>query len=448
MKRLLSLLLAVSCLLCGCASADEPQEGTFSAGFGCVELPVPENSDQPLYIAGYHSGWEITGVLDAQNARALWLDDGTTSMVLIAVDCIGLGSDTVARIRKELQSFSEETGCDAVHVVATHTHAGIDTLGLWGPVAMDGKNEDFMETVINGAVQAAYLAYEDRSSGRLYYSCTQTPDLQIDSRDPQVFNSGLYQLRFASEDPDKNGIRLFSFAAHAESLRGDNTLVSRDYPGVVCDILKEETGDDAIYLPGAIGGLIMTPVLTDGTFDAVENMYRTGEQIAQYLLAERDERLVEADIQMANVRFQVDLDNTIFIYYKFLGILGNSSRQSLLGQYSLQTELTVVRMGHLTMALLPGEIFPELVYGPTEAEDPQPLGQIAAEFGLDELMVIGLADDEIGYIVPPSDFVLDSELPYFQEAEGDHYEETNSVGPGCAGSVAEAFKKALRQLVN
>lgn len=448
MKRLLSLLLAVSCLLCGCAAADTPQKGTFSAGFGCVELPIPENSDEPLYIAGYHGGWEITGVLDVQNARALWLDDGDASLVMIVVDCIGLGSDTVAEIRRRLEGFSAETGCDAIHVVATHTHAGIDTLGLWGPVAMDGKNADFMETVISGAVQAAYLAYEDRSSGQLYYSCTQTSDLQSDSRDPQVYDSNLYQLRFASDDPAKNGIRLFSFAAHAESLRGDNTLVSRDYPGVVCDILKEETGDDAIYLPGAIGGLVMTPVLTEGDFDAQENLRRTGEAIAQYLLADREEQPVEANIQMANVQFRVELDNTLFIYYKFLGILGNSSRQSLLGQYSLQTELSVLQIGHLTLALVPGEIFPELVYGPTQEGDPKTLSQIAGEFGLDDLVVIGLADDELGYIVPPSDFILDPELPYFQEAEGDHYEETNSVGRGCAEAVAEAFLKALQQLRN
>lgn len=446
MKRLLSLLLAISCLLCGCAVADEPQQGTFSAGFGCVELPVPENSDQPLYIAGYHGGWEITGVLDLQNARALWLDDGAESVVLIAVDCVGLGSDTVAEIRSRLEDFSAETGCDAIHVVATHTHAGIDTLGLWGPVAMDGKNDDFMETVISGAVQAAYLAYADRSSGRLYYSCAQTEDLQQDSRDPQAYDSNLYQLRFVSDDPSQNGIRLFSFAAHAESLRGDNTLVSRDYPGVVCDIVKEETGDDALYLPGAIGGLIMTPVLTEGDFDAQENLRRTGEAIAQYLLADREEQPVDVSLQMANVQFRVDLDNTLFIYYKFLGILGNSGRQSLLGQYSLQTELSVLQIGQLTLALLPGEIFPELVYGPAQEGDPQPLRQIAGEFGLDELVVIGLADDELGYIVPPSDFALDPELPYFREAEGDHYEETNSVGRDCANAVAQAFRKALQQL--
>lgn len=446
MKRSLLLLLALACLLAGCAQAAPPQIGVFSAGFGCAELALPEETDQPLYIAGYHGGWEITGVLDVQNARALWLDDGNASMLLIVVDCIGLGSDTVAAIGHQLQDFAKETGCDAIHVVATHTHAGIDTLGLWGPVAMDGKNKDFMEILIRGAVQAAYMAYEDRSQGQLYYTCVQTDALQEDSRKPAVYDPNLYQLRFVPDDPAKNGIRLFSFAAHAEALRGDNTLVSRDYPGAVCDILYNETGDDGIYLPGAIGGLIMTPEMTGEHFDAVKNLQRTAKLIGQYLLADRKETKVAASLQMATVDFRVKLDNTLFKYYKFLGILGNESHQNLLGQYFLQTQLSVIRIGHLTLALLPGEIFPELVYGPLQPGDPQPLRKIAEGYGVEELLVVGLADDEIGYIVPPSDFVLDPDLPYLQEAPGDHYEETNSVGPGCAAAVAEAFEKALQQI--
>ena len=103
-------------------------------------------------------------------------------------------------------------------------------------------------------------------------------------------------------------------------------------------------------------------------------------------------------------------------------------------------------MGGLALALLPGEVFPELVAGPVNAEDPQPLAQIAAQYGIETLMVVGLADDELGYIVPPGDFVLDDDLPYIQEAEGDHYEETNSVGRDCAFAVEEAFRKALRKL--
>ncbi len=44
-------------------------------------------------------------------------------------------------------------------------------------------------------------------------------------------------------------------------------------------------------------------------------------------------------------------------------------------------------------------------------------------------MVFGLTLDFLGYIVPRYNFQLDPDAPYFAEAPGNHYEETNSIGP-------------------
>ena len=61
------------------------------------------------------------------------------------------------------------------------------------------------------------------------------------------------------------------------------------------------------------------------------------------------------------------------------------------------------------------------------------------------MIFVGLANDELGYIIPPSDYVLSEDAPYFNEAEGDHYEETNSVGVDCADDLAKALEKALEK---
>ena len=49
--------------------------------------------------------------------------------------------------------------------------------------------------------------------------------------------------------------------------------------------------------------------------------------------------------------------------------------------------------------------------------------------------IIGLGNDEVGYIVPEYDFVLAEDGPYLNEHEGDHYEETNSLGPKTAAMI-------------
>ena len=58
--------------------------------------------------------------------------------------------------------------------------------------------------------------------------------------------------------------------------------------------------------------------------------------------------------------------------------------------------------------------------------------------------IIGLGNDELGYIVPEYDFVLAETMPWVNEAEGNHYEETNSLGPNMA-SIVEEFADLLME---
>ena len=164
----LSLVIFVG-LFAGCAADSDfvfsAEGSTWTMGFGSAEIALPQTED-PLYIAGYHGGYEITGVLDLQRANAVWLDTVGDGVLLIGIDCVGLGIDTVEKIRAELADFAEETACVAIHVYATHTHAGIDTLGLWGPMAIDGKNDAFQTNLIAAAVAAAKALERSSSAER------------------------------------------------------------------------------------------------------------------------------------------------------------------------------------------------------------------------------------------------------------------------------------------
>ncbi len=471
---LLVLVLGLP-LLAGCASGDtmttevydltskaEGTAGQWTVGFGQAILPYPETSDDPTYIAGYNQGWYITGILDEQRASAVWLDCGGEGILLIGIDCIALSSKTVNDIRTDLASKCAEWGCAVVHIYATHTHAGIDTLGLWGPVCMEGKNAEFQQTLVEGAFDAACQAYENRRVGTLTYSSAETVDSLRDSRLPEVYDPFLHQLRFQPDD-GSDGTRIISYTAHAESLRGANTLLSRDFPGEMSDIFKAETGDNMIYMPAAVGGLLMTRDFCEemGFIDYEENMRYTGRRMADYLLAipEADEVPVEPVMTAARTRFTAPLDNTAFMYYRFLGILDTTAvpAESNTG-YALETELSVVTLGDLTLTLIPGEIFPELVYGgyltdlaaSPENENPVPLTEIAAQYGYGNLLICGLANDEIGYIVPPNDFLLSPTAPYFDKIDDhkgeNHYEETNSLGIHTAHRIAEAFEETLKAM--
>ena len=110
------------------------------------------------------------------------------------------------------------------------------------------------------------------------------------------------------------------------------------------------------------------------------------------------------------------------------------------------------------MLLLPGELFPELAYGGyLSAEDssldaspeinPTPLCEIAED---DKLLIFGLANGEIGYILAPNDYFLHPTLPFIEQAKDktgrNHYPETNSLGPETAYKIADTFKEMIKKV--
>jgi len=470
-KKIISLLLAGTILLSGCTSPIESiepdvfcsKEGSqkWTMGFGCREIIYTPAQEETLYMGGYNSDWQPTESHDNCEAKAVWMDTGSGGVLLIGIDCVALSGTVVEEIRTKLSSLCEETGCTSVNVYATHTHAGLDTLGLWGPLGVDGKSEGYMQKLIDAAVEAAGDAVLDRQTGTLRYGKAETQKVLYDSRYPEVFDPNLHQLRFVPDDPQKGGIRLFSLAAHAESMRGANRILSRDFPGELCDNILEQTGDRAMFMPGAIGGLIMTDVLLKGEFDPVENMLLTANVLTEYALSidPTEEILVSPVLSYAKTKFEVPLDNTAFMLMKFLGILENPARRGESGTgYILQSEITVLSLGEISLALIPGEIFPELVYGGTYGQanpdevNPTPLCEIASNHGIETLLIVGLANDELGYIVPPSDFMVHPTEPYFTKIvdykNENHYEETNSVGPKCAQVIADIFESLITALEN
>lgn len=468
-KKLLAvfLVLLFLVLLCARCRKDNAMQTTklcdtegdkWRVGFGSAQILPDKNSEEPLYIAGYDPGREISGVLDYCQARAMWLDTGAEGVLLIGIDCVALDNHTVTKIR---QSLSDIPNCVSINVYATHTHAGIDTMGLWGQIGIDGKNDAYMDALFLAAEKAARAAAADRHTGTLYYGQAETLAMLRDSRLPQVCDETLYQLRFESDDGTA-GLRLFFYGAHAEALRGANTKLSRDFPGLLCDGVTEATGDNTMFFPGAIGGLVMTRDLVgsaDSGPGAEKNLQVTASKLVQYALSiqPENERVILPKMGMERTVFTVPLDNPIFLTYKFLGIFHNNAvRADSATGYGVKTELSVLKLDDLALALIPGEIFPELVSGEayevanTEGVNPVPLREIAADGGLENLIIIGLANDEIGYIVPPADFLVNPELPYLEKIMDhrgeDHYEETNSAGPECAQAVADAFAAAVAGL--
>ena len=435
---------------------------TFTAGFGSVSLLPDDVMQRTYYVAGYSENNPATGVLDAPQASALWLDDnsGRGALLLVSLDAVGLLHADVENIRAELSGFAELNNCRAIHIVCTHSHACIDTMGNWGALPRSGRDKDYMTFLYRQIMQAASAACRDKRDGELYFGSVEVPDMQEDIRTPVVYSKTLTRFRFVPHDGTRE-TWLLNFAAHAESLQGCNSRISADYPGYLRPAIREQTGAETVFCNGAIGGMITMNVenerqIREDGGDFAASTKAIGEKLAGYAVAIQDEEKLSPCVNMLRRRVYMEADNTMLLTAKFVRILQAKThyREEMSLGLALETEMTYMEIGGKRMLFVPGELFPELAYGgylPADAsangtgENPTPLCEIADD---PQLLIFGLADDEIGYILPPDDFLLNKDIPYFERAVDRfgrrHYEETNSLGPRTAQTIADTFADMMQ----
>jgi hypothetical protein len=103
------------------------------------------------------------------------------------------------------------------------------------------------------------------------------------------------------------------------------------------------------------------------------------------------------------------------------------------------------------MVTIPGELYPEILNGGVESPEGQDFKISPVEVpSIREMMpgkykfMFGLANDEIGYIVPKSQW--DVKAPYTYGKDGAPYGEVNSLGPETAPLIHKNIKDMIFQL--
>ena len=436
----------------------------FTAGFGKAVMLPDDIKTKKYYIAGYGENNPAKGVIDPQYAHALWLDDnsGKGGHLFVSLDIVGLLNKDVNALKKALGEFKEITGCQTITIMSTHNHAGIDTMGIWGKLPHTGKDRKFMTILFNAVITAASAAYRDRREGKLYHGTIEVPDMQEDIRTPEVYSKTLTRLRFVPNDGTRE-IYFLNFASHSESLQGCNSLISADFPCYLREKIRNETGAETIYGVGAIGGMISMEIEDEDGLRRenrlLESTRSIGYKLADYALSIKKEKKLEPRISYIRQEFYVPVENPVLTIACQIGLLNaDAYKIPYSDKKALKSEISYFEIDELKILMIPCELFPELAYGGYLSEDesaeglsldinPEPLIEIADD---DDLLIFGLANDELGYVLPPNDFMLNDDTPYLDKAIDRfgrrHYEETNSMGPGTAEIIAENFRILMNKV--
>ena len=497
---------------------DSPAENAkWSLGFG-EESIVPENlsdGSKEYYTGGYFTQ-KIDSVLDEQGVNAIALNDGSGrgSAIFASIDGIGVSNADIRAIRAEAIRKLGEKGVKsdiiAININSTHCHTVIDTQGFslrlipqifrnilallpFVPTTRSIDNE-FLETMIDGASDAIVEAYLNMESGSLLYfetagigrndetgvySDDEYAYLRNKRYDTEGFQHTIACFKFVPYNKSSKATVFANFGAHPTTIDRATKKLSADFPYYIEEKLSENNMN-FVFIQGAQSPIsvrkdavetkeivdeVNAQIAADPTVSEYYAAKTLGFEFARLILDAQDKATAVAPL--LNVRMAectVPLDKGLLQLGAVSSLLGFTTvkDKSSSSGYSIITEVGYIEIGtDIVMLTVPGELIPQLVYGNVVTADEAYLGTdwdipcTADIIGEEKtVLVMGLCNDAIGYIIPDNDyapFITDTlwnleigDWKLGAELFGEphrHYEETLSAGGKAASSVMTALNE-------
>lgn len=415
----------------------------WSVGYGSASIQTGNELDGNHYVGGslsFPNPKTATAVYDDQRVRCVALNDGSGrgTVVFAVVDSFGLSNTDVAGIRAELADFAKANNVVGINISVLHQHSCIDTFGMNGdllkmvftnPAAniannllgtniplLDGRNKSFMDNLYKVTVDSIETAVNTMEEGKIYYSSADVEDLIREKRDPYVVDSVLHRFRFVPADGGRE-TWIVNSPIHCVGNGAAGTEVTGDYPYYMEQVIDEREDANFVMILGAELAISSDyePLNLPENYDSIEGINAYGTELARRLIEEStDEVEVAPLLNFKMAEYYVPVTNQILLFAGKLGAISNTVVGLDAGdrEAEILTEIGYLELGtELAIALVPGELEPAIAFGGAlGAEDswtcedfPYPSMQEVVGEGK-RLIVFGLMNDQVGYILPDNEF--------------------------------------------
>lgn len=441
-----------------------------------------------IWMAGFGNNRPAEAMHDDLWARALVLECDGVRVALVSLDLVGYYQNAgFYGVDFALKQVRPDIKFEAVIVSSTHNHEGPDTIGLWGPAqGIDGKYRQYLQFVDSQIARALNEAGDPRKLvevkavfGTQRSAALSNLQVRTGYRPPIFFDDELRVMQLFTVNGRRRGnvlATLVNWNTHPESMESRNRVLTSDFPHFVRAAIEKKYGGTALYFSGDLGAAeIIGDAPVPGQFETIgdrkfpldpktrkppvsfERTQAIGEAIANEVfqtLERGDEEAVNV-IRVRSLELKLPVTNPNYLLLQKAGIL--------YGKEEMTTRIYHVSLGAAEFITLPGEVFPELVYGVATFHrsdcpkahtgrpyEPAILPLVKASYKF----ILGLAPDELGYFVPQYDFVPmppkqwpadGKQAPDTCAAMGvpSHYHETNSLTYEAAPMLACAYVQLL-----
>ena len=353
-------------------------------------------------------------VHDPIKARCAVLERGNLCVAIVGADLFGLSRSEVLPIEAGLR----EHGVDHLILASSHNHSAPDTIGIYGFFPQEYV-ADVQRKIRDGVLAAKKASRAVKAwraaSDELPLRGARVAGLFRNARNPGIVDPQIAVLQAVGAD-DRPIATFVHFACHVEGLEKGAIEASAGFPGVLCDRIARDLGGVAIFLNGAVGGMITG----DTAARTQEETRMAGVRLAEEVKRIRALAVAPSEMRFEIIRRRVEIPLTNPKLHLFI----KASGRRTLHESRLVTEMFLLRLGDAEIITMPGELLPELSF------------EILAEMQGYPRMIVGLVNDECGYLIPAWDF------------NPDQYEESMSPGPAAGPVVRDQAIRMLRESRN
>lgn len=335
------------------------------------------------YLAGFDLARTSTGVASPLKVRALVLVLGQRRLALVGIDNLGVMREDADWIKGGIEGFANGD----VFLCASHTHAGPDLIGLWGfYLWSSGRDPDYLRQLSRATAEAVAEALAVAAPAQLTRGTGRIPahGYVKNANRAGCFDRRLVVVHARALDDGRPLGTLLHLACHPEVMPRGNTEICADFVGSLCDGWREAGLGQAVFVNGALGAMV-SPAFPERNADGVRQMGADLVAIARAALAAGEPLPVDA-IEVRRRDVYLPLTSMGLK----LGRLTAVIPRDLYGGY-VRSTVGWLRIGGLRAIAVPGEMEPALAQ------------RIRGRLGAPDLLVFGLCDDELGYLMREQD---------------------------------------------
>lgn len=316
----------------------------------------------------------------------------------------------------DMESHLQSTlGIPAAHdlIQSVHTHNGPDDLGVWG-----GVPDSYLAEVTSGTEAAITQAVGAEQLATIRWATANMAGFGNGDTTAGPIDNTLRMLQATSTSTGAVIATMLNYSQHA-TVYGPLDMVSPDWPGATASYLEgDQIGDPGTGYPGSVAvvtvgamgethpaGVPSGEAAANGPSSSTDNNYpadyygdAVGDMGVKALAEPAQTHLLSGRPQVNGVSSPLSVvnDNPVLLGAVLLPLPGYHTYRAYLPPYGLgdvlTTEAQLLRVGNLAFMGAPGEPYPAIEF------------TLSKEIGARVVFPLGLANDQLGYIMPLNDY--------------------------------------------